>query len=449
MEEDKKAAVARLINKAKRLKGRIGFRYAAGKLEETLDLIKQGEEIIRKFQGELPEELVELHLFALRFKTTISAYRGDIILNFTQINEFLTIAEKYGDMWGLSEAMYAFGRYYWLNNDSEKAFEFLDRALKYKAALINDHSPPMTADIAATASQIAIEKGDLERARKYFKYVEEIYNQRTEKDGLLTHAYKLAEANILKSSMRARDRIKAEELFKEVMESGIVADIYKFKALFGLSELLLVELRLTNDIEIINELTPLINKLIDVAHIRKYHYYLIEAFILQGKLSLLTFDIKTARRFLTQAQRIAQRHGYIGVASEISNLQGELMQRLTTWEHLKETNADLSERIELARLEDHLKGKFRTKLMKMERTAVKEITIFKDIKTCLVCKGEVEGFNVYICPDCNSIYCKGCAESLVDIENQCWSCSSTINKSMPVRSLTLTEEKSSYKNEIK
>lgn len=341
--------------------------------------------------------------------------------------------------------MYAFGRYYWLNGDSKKAFEFLDHALKYKTALINDPSPPMTADIAATASQIAIEKDDLERAKKYFKYVEEVYNQSSIKSGLLIHAYKLAEANILKSSMRARDRIKAEELFKELMESDLVADIYKFKSLFGLSELLLVELRITNDIEIINEITPLINKLIDVAYLQKYHYYLIEAYILQGKLSLLTFDIKTARRFLTQAQRIAERHGYSGVASEISNLQADLIQRLNSWELLKKTNAPLSERIELARLEDHLKSKFRRKMMKMERTAVKEITVFKDLKTCLVCKGEVDGFNVYICPSCNSIYCKGCAESLVDIENECWSCNSPIDKSKPIKSLKLKTEISSYK----
>lgn len=42
MEANKKEGAARFIKKAKRLKGRIVFRYGVGKLDETLDLIKQG-----------------------------------------------------------------------------------------------------------------------------------------------------------------------------------------------------------------------------------------------------------------------------------------------------------------------------------------------------------------------------------------------------------------------
>jgi hypothetical protein len=245
--------------------------------------------------------------------------------------------------------------------------------------------------------------------------------------------------------MRARDRIKAEDLFKEVMESNDAIDIYKFKALFGLSELLIVELRITNDVNIINEITPLINKLIDVAQQQQYNYYLLEAYVLQSKLSLLIFDVKTARRFLTQAKRIAERHGYNGVATEISYILDELMERLGEWKYLKETNAPLSERIELARLNDHLKGKFRTKMMKMERIVEKEITIYKDLKTCIVCKGDAEGFDVFICPNCNSIYCKGCAEALIAIENECWTCNIPIDNSKPIKSLKLEEPRTFIK----
>ena len=442
---DEITAAARLIRKAKRLKGRIILIFTAGKLDKTFELVKQGEKLISQFKGELPKEIKELHLYIFRVITTISAYKGDLILNLKQVNEFLTIAENYGDEWGISEALFAYGRYHWLNGDSEKIFKFLDRALMYKTTLINDSTPLLTADIAATAIQIAIEQGQLEKARKYFKYIEELYNQSSIRSGTFVHAYKLAEANILKSSMRARDRIKAEELYREVMESDLTVELYKFKAIFSLSELLLIELRITDDIEIINEITPLINKLIDTANQQKYYYYLIEGFILQSKLALLTFDIKTARRFLTQAQRVAERHGFTGVASEILKLQEDLMQRLTTWEHLKKKNAPLSERIELARFEDHLKSKFRTKMMKMERITSKEVTVFKDLKICLVCKGEVEGFNVYICPTCNSVYCKGCAESLVKIENECWSCNSPIDKTKPVKSLKSEIDKPIYK----
>ena len=69
-----------------------------------------------------------------------------------------------------------------------------------------------------------------------------------------------------------------------------------------------------------------------------------------------------------------------------------------------------------------------------------EVTIHKDSQTCLVCKGAVEGFNVFICPQCKSIYCKTCAQAVIEIENECWTCENPIDISKPVKP---------YKPEIK
>jgi hypothetical protein len=44
-----------------------------------------------------------------------------------------------------------------------------------------------------------------------------------------------------------------------------------------------------------------------------------------------------------------------------------MMEKKDTWEQMEKSNAPLSERMELARLDDHLKGKFRMRMMKMER----------------------------------------------------------------------------------
>ncbi len=163
------------------------------------------------------------------------------------------------------------------------------------------------------------------------------------------------------------------------------------------------------------------------------NYSLIEAYILHGKLALIMFDIESSRRYLTQARRMAERYGYIGLAPEIARLHETMMEKMDTWEQLEKIDAPLSERIELARLDDHLKGKFRTRMIKMERVIKEEVTMYKDSQTCLVCKGSAEGFNIYLCPACNSIYCRVCAQAVNDLENQCWSCNSPIDDSKPVK----------------
>ncbi len=130
---------------------------------------------------------------------------------------------------------------------------------------------------------------------------------------------------------------------------------------------------------------------------------------------------------------MAERYGYIGLADEIADLHEAMMERLDTWEQLEKNDAPLSERMELARLDDHLKGKFRSRVMKMERISEGDVTVYKGSQACLVCKGSAEGFNIYACPTCNAFYCKACAQAVIELENQCWSCNSTIDASKPVK----------------
>ena len=67
------------------------------------------------------------------------------------------------------------------------------------------------------------------------------------------------------------------------------------------------------------------------------YYSLIEAYILHGKLALIMFDIASSRRFLTQARRMAERYGYIGLAEEITGLHKAMMERLDTWKQMEIT----------------------------------------------------------------------------------------------------------------
>jgi len=225
----------------------------------------------------------------------------------------------------------------------------------------------------------------------------------------------------------------AEDLFRELIEDSRSTHLYKLRALIGLCELLLVELRFSNDINIISEIKPLIEKLIAMAQHSGLNYWLLEAYILHGKLALVMFDIESSRRFLTQARRMAERYGYLGLVDTITGYLETMMERLDTWEQLEKNEAPLSERMELARLDDHLKGKFRTGMMKMERIDEGDVTVYKGSQTCLVCKGSAGGFNFYICPKCSSVYCKACTQAVIELENQCWSCNSPIDSSKPVK----------------
>ncbi len=67
-------------------------------------------------------------------------------------------------------------------------------------------------------------------------------------------------------------------------------------------------------------------------------------------------------------------------------------------------------------------GIFRVSKVEPGKVIEEDITYFRELKKCLVCKNKAEGFNVYICHKCEALSCQKCASSLSDLENACWSC---------------------------
>ena len=75
-----------------------------------------------------------------------------------------------------------------------------------------------------------------------------------------------------------------------------------------------------------------------------------------------------------------------------------------------------------------------------EQITEEEVSISKEKKICLVCKGKVLGHNVFICPECETFYCKKCSDALSNLENACWVCNSPIDKSKPVKPFKKEED---------
>jgi len=441
MDENKNIELSKLIKKGRRLSGRITLAFNTGQIDRAEKLMNQMEELINQFQGDLPRETEIHYSITLRFKSNLLAYRGDFSQSYNTANKILTFAEKSSNNKAMFEAYSSFGRLYLLSGDLDKALANFDLAIEVSREQYNEHEHPLHLTVAITmATRAAVENNDIEEAEKYFKGLEDLYNRKKEQGGIISSLYKYAKAYLLKHSKRARDRVYAEELCKEIFEDKMSPDWILFSTHVYLCELLLTELRLSNDVSVIDELNLVIERFMEMAQQRGFNYYLVEGYVLQAKLALLTFDMKTARRLLTQARRIAERLGFSGVADEVSNLEQGINVKMDLWEQLEKENAPLSERIELAGLNEHLRGKFRTRIMKMERVAEQELTVYKSSQICLVCKGHAEGFNIFICPGCKSIYCKTCIEALIDLENECWSCDTPIDESKLVKLPEIKED---------
>jgi len=174
--------------------------------------------------------------------------------------------------------------------------------------------------------------------------------------------YKLSKARTLRSSSRVRERAEAEKSLKELVDEheGVKSTVTRgipeefTLALIELCDFYLEELRLTNDLKIIDDIRPLIIRLLKESERINSYILQAQAHLLYGKISLLQINMGDARRHLTQAQQIAEEHGFQLLAREISTEHDKLLERLNKWEELDKSNAPMSERMALASLEESL-----------------------------------------------------------------------------------------------
>ncbi len=81
---------------------------------------------------------------------------------------------------------------------------------------------------------------------------------------------------------------------------------------------------------------------------------------------------------------------------------------------------------------------------KPQKVTEEEVSVSKEKKICLVCKGKVSRYEVYLCPDCEAIYCHKCARAVENLENACWVCEKPFDESKPVKKLEEKEEEITF-----
>ena len=287
----------------------------------------------------------------------IHIFKGDLDRGIMLYEQSLTIFNDLNIKRWVGNILNNLGEAYRQKGELDRALECLEQGLALYDASGNLKRIASYYDYLI---QILIERGDLEKAQKFLQRYEQLNTQLKDKHHNLI--YQLDKALLLKTSNRARNRAKAEEILNQILEDEDSDFELMLKALTNLCELLITELRMTNDLEVLEEINPLIDRLSDIAEKTGSYSILCESYIFQAKLSLLTFNIKKAQQFLIKSQELAERFGLKLLAIKISEEHDELLKQLTLWENLKDSNSSLKERMEFAQLNDQMENMIRQRV---------------------------------------------------------------------------------------
>ncbi|MFW9941510.1 MAG: tetratricopeptide repeat protein [Candidatus Thorarchaeota archaeon] len=284
-------------------------------------------------------------------KATIYHHKGEISRSISLYMQSLEIAKEINHKMLISANLNNMADAYRMNGELDHALECSELCIKVVSETGNLNTLASSYDYLI---QILVEKGELEKAQQSLTQLEKLKSKLHDRN--INDMYLYNEALILKESSRISNRGKAEEILKQLLEDEDVLLEIKERTLLTLCELLLLELQMTANLEVLQEVESFIVRLLDIAE--KSHSYWIwgETYLLQAKLALISLDLEEARRLMTQGQRITEEYGLNLLAKKISNEHDQLLNQLSEWENLKESNAPFNERIKLAGLNEQMEN---------------------------------------------------------------------------------------------
>lgn len=409
---------------------------------------------------------VEIAMGFFGLGQVLSQYKGELDHAIEYLKQGLTYANESGNNWPVIMILSQLADAFFLKGELDRAIEYNKNGLEVAKEINNSsliinflssigelYSEKGELDLAldyldqsmeiceefgggremiylvASAIELSLLKDDYEQAQEYYQQFEQLIVQFNDKSTNLMLFY--YNALLLKARPRFRNKIKAEEKLMHILEEENLPYSMEVSTLIHLIDLLLTELRVTNEEEIMLEIKPLITRLLEVAENSNSYWVLCEAYLLQAKLALLELDIKKARRLLIQAAQIAKRYDLKQLTKKITNENEELLEKLELWEQLKEIEAPLAERLNLIRLDQQIVSMIQIRTVLTAQVKEEKVAIHKEKRICIVCRGEVLKYS-FIC-DCGAIYCESCARALTNLENVCWACNIPIDYSKPIK----------------
>ncbi|MFQ5980465.1 MAG: tetratricopeptide repeat protein [Candidatus Heimdallarchaeota archaeon] len=315
--------------------------WAQGDLDSALEFYQRSLALYEELESK-NEMAICLNNIGLAYAT-----KGELAKVLEIYQRSLAIRKELGDKHGIASSLNNIGQVYRIMEDFETSLTYFENSLELFEEIGNDVD---TSTAIYNLILATMRARDIEDTQTLLQRLEEMNAKKENK--LISQCYRLSKAIILATSTRIKDKARAQELLEEISEEEIIQHDKIMDAMLQLTELLLFELKVAGDPIILKEINALTHRLVDIAQDQNNFFLLAETYMLQSKTALLELDVKHAQQLLNQAQLLAEEKGLPKLAMRISGEYDSLLDQMKKWDDYVDRDASMSERLELARLED-------------------------------------------------------------------------------------------------
>ncbi|MCE7733559.1 MAG: tetratricopeptide repeat protein [Candidatus Heimdallarchaeota archaeon] len=261
----------------------------------------------------------------------------------------LEIFERYGMTNNAAITISNLGEFEWDAGNMSAAIAHLETNLRIVKPLGNQFR---ISESLKTLVYYHVYSGDLDTAKDYYDELVEI-NKLTDIKSIDTLT-RYAEALVLKFHMRTKYKIKAQEIFEELLEDHELIFDLRFRITLELCELLTAELVSYGEEDVLIEIEGYVNGLYEIAQANQQFLYLIDVLLLKSKLALLDSNFKAAHKLIVQAELFAAEKGLILLQSKAEKHQEDLQNDFTKWENMIREGSSLSQRLKQSHIHEYL-----------------------------------------------------------------------------------------------
>ncbi|MHA1433517.1 MAG: tetratricopeptide repeat protein [Candidatus Heimdallarchaeota archaeon] len=349
---DESIAIYRRIGKTEDI-GRMHINFGvvneySGDLKKALEHYQQGLGYFKEIGN---KQFIGAALHNIGGILTKMGHLDDALIH---IKEGLTIFQELSNTLNIAAALNNIGTLYNLQGKLEDAIINFQLALNIREKINNNLS---TSSTLYYMINVLLDKGDFEKADEFFTELKTINEK--DKTPMISQRTLAAEGLLLKNNDRARLRVRAEEIFEELLSQDITDNRLRVDAKLSLVEVLLFELKESGNNDLLKEVKEHIDDILNLA--KKQHSMILfaQGYWFKSQLALLEFNIQEAKQFLNQAQLTAEEWGITTLASRISADYDTLLDQVEEWEQLIQREAPIAERFETAKLQEFLMRVFR------------------------------------------------------------------------------------------
>ncbi len=316
-----------------------------GNLDEALICYEKSGEIFKKLDNPI------LNAMSLGNIGDIYLDKGELDIALDYLLRAHKILEDINDKVSLAEVKASIGIFYYAKGQYKNSILYFKDSLALFDIVDND------VWISATLLYyiLAYSEIDNNKAKQLLDRFNKIIEKLDTKSKLIEIRYKLAKSTVLKKTNRLENLAMAQKLLYQIIDNDEIVDYaLTLMAMKHLADLLILELKLSDDSQILAELIQLISKLNDSALIHGSSKTQVQTYILFAKLKLLNGEFQIAIDSLDTAEKISKENGLQKLMKEVNSEKEQILQKASLYEKAYGDLTNIEEKLAHANIEAYL-----------------------------------------------------------------------------------------------